>query len=114
MTTQSEHHLRRRIITPESELPVRVLDSDIVELIGRAYRRVTRKLLDIGGLRLVGGESPDFHNFERETADGSIPWKEEAVLEECDAAVVAESGGGEVNRWIDGGLGDHHGRVILN
>lgn len=51
-----ETDLRRRIVAPKSESPVAVSDGDVVELVGRTYRRFIRNFLDERFIR-VGGKS---------------------------------------------------------
>lgn len=91
----SRWRLRRGAIAPESESPVRVVDGNVVELVGRAYRRFVRELLDIGRLSVVGGKGSDSGRHEREAAEGIGARRDEAVAKEVEAGVMlAECGGG--------------------
>lgn len=50
--------LGARVVSPERELPIGVRHGHVVEFIGRAYRRLLRKL-DDGGLSGAGGEGSE-------------------------------------------------------
>lgn len=56
----------------------------------------------------MGREGSNFRGFELKAAEGGGAREEEAVVKEMEAAVVMKCGGGEVQRRINVGLGDHH------
>lgn len=75
-------YLRRRTVPPEREPPVRVVHGNVMELVGGAYRRLVRKLLNLARLSLVCRESPDSRGREREAAEGGAARGCETVAEE--------------------------------